>query len=78
MRDAPRSADALAIVRAIIGLGQSLGIRTLAEGIETEEQLAVVRAEGCCEMQGFLFSAARPAAEIDAMLGQVEGLTRAA
>ncbi|WP_375408723.1 putative bifunctional diguanylate cyclase/phosphodiesterase [uncultured Methylobacterium sp.] len=78
VRDAPRSADALAIVRAIIGLGRSLGIRTLAEGIETEEQLAVVKAEGCCEMQGFLFSAARPAAEIDAMLGRPGGLTRAA
>ena len=78
VRDAPRSADALAIVRAIIGLGQSLGIRTLAEGIETEEQLAVIRAEGCGEAQGFLFSAARPATEIDAMLSRPKGLTRAA
>ncbi len=78
VRDAPRKADALAIVRAIVGLGQSLGIRTLAEGIETEEQLAVIRAEGCSEMQGFLFSAARPAAEIAAMLGTQEPLTKAA
>ena len=78
MRDAPRSADALAIVRAIIGLGQSLGIRTLAEGIETEEQLAVVKAEGCGEAQGFLFSKARPAIEIGAMLRRPDRLTRAA
>jgi diguanylate cyclase (GGDEF)-like protein len=78
VRDAPRKADALAIVRAIVGLGQSLGIRTLAEGIETEEQLAVIRAEGCNEMQGFLFSPARPADEIATMLGAQRPLTQAA
>ncbi|KQT18896.1 hypothetical protein ASG40_16355 [Methylobacterium sp. Leaf399] len=78
VRDASRNADALAIVQAIIGLGASLGIRTLAEGIETEEQLAIVKAEGCDEMQGFLFSAARPAAEIDALFASGGRATRAA
>jgi diguanylate cyclase (GGDEF)-like protein len=54
----------LAILKAIISLANSLGMTTVAEGIETEEQLALVRAEGCTEMQGYLFSPAKPAAEI--------------
>jgi diguanylate cyclase (GGDEF)-like protein len=48
-------AEGRAIVRAIAGLGASLGMRTIAEGVETEEQLASVRAEGCTEVQGYLF-----------------------
>ncbi|MFC5554718.1 putative bifunctional diguanylate cyclase/phosphodiesterase [Methylobacterium iners] len=79
VRDAATSPDARAIMRAIIILGTSLGIATLVEGIETEEQLAIVRAEGCREMQGFLFSPPRPVAEIAAMLAGVPaGLLRAA
>ena len=53
-------AEGRAIVRAIAGLGASLGMRTIAEGVETEAQLASVRAEGCTEVQGYLFG--RPAA----------------
>ncbi|HEV7277929.1 MAG TPA: EAL domain-containing protein [Devosiaceae bacterium] len=56
MRDLGVTADSLAIVKAVIGLGQSLGMETTAEGVETEEQLAAVRAQGCDEVQGFLFS----------------------
>ncbi len=56
-------AEGRAIVRAIAGLGDSLGMRTIAEGVETEEQLASVRAEGCTEVQGYLFG--RPAAVCD-------------
>ena len=56
--------DCLAIIRAVAGLGTSLGIATTAEGVETPEQLAQVRAEGCTEVQGYLFSAPRPAAEL--------------
>jgi diguanylate cyclase (GGDEF)-like protein/PAS domain S-box-containing protein len=56
--------DCLAIIRAVAGLGLSLGIATTAEGIETREQLERVRAEGCTEVQGYLFSAPRPAAEL--------------
>ena len=41
---------------------------TTAEGIETEEQLAAVRAQGCNEVQGFLFSPPLPASGIDALL----------
>ena len=46
--------QAVAIVRAIAGLGKSLGIATTAEGIETMEQLNQLRAEGCSEVQGYL------------------------
>ncbi len=45
---------ATAIVRAVAALGASLGMRTTAEGIETHQQLARMRAEGCSEVQGFL------------------------
>ena len=53
-----------AIVRAVTGLSASLGIATTAEGVETEEQLARLRIEGCSEIQGFLFSGARKAADV--------------
>jgi diguanylate cyclase (GGDEF)-like protein len=56
MRDLGRGADSLAIVKAVIGLGHSLGMSVTAEGVETEEQLEAVRQQGCNEVQGFLFS----------------------
>jgi EAL domain-containing protein (putative c-di-GMP-specific phosphodiesterase class I) len=63
IRDLADGGDSLAIVRAVTGLGSSLGITTLAEGVETAEQLARLKAEGCIEAQGFLFGAAKPADE---------------
>nr|WP_205512033.1 EAL domain-containing protein [Rhodopseudomonas sp. BR0M22] len=68
VKDLTERPDCLAIVRAIAGLGRSLDITTLAEGVETIEQLDALRAEGCHEVQGFLFSPARPAAEIAGLL----------
>jgi EAL domain-containing protein (putative c-di-GMP-specific phosphodiesterase class I) len=59
------SEDALAILRAVAGLGRSLGIATTAEGVETKEQLERVREEGCTEMQGYFFSRPRPIEEIE-------------
>ncbi len=60
--------DAQAIVRAIISLGVGLGVTITAEGVETESELSCLRAEGCHEGQGFLFSRARPNAEIIGLL----------
>jgi EAL domain-containing protein (putative c-di-GMP-specific phosphodiesterase class I) len=60
--------DAVAIVRAVAGLARSLGITSTAEGVETTEQLAILRAEGCNEIQGYLFNPPRPAAEVESML----------
>jgi EAL domain-containing protein (putative c-di-GMP-specific phosphodiesterase class I) len=54
----------MAIIRAVAGLGGSLGIATTAEGVETEEELAGARLEGCTEVQGFLFGRAVSAGEI--------------
>ena len=56
--------DSAIILHAIASLGNSLGIETTAEGVETEEQLKIVRAAGCTEMQGFLCSPPRPASDI--------------
>jgi EAL domain-containing protein (putative c-di-GMP-specific phosphodiesterase class I) len=67
-----------AIVRAITALGSSLGIRTTAEGVETEEQLTWLRAAGCDEAQGYYFSQAVPAREIRNLLEQWKGLQRTA
>jgi diguanylate cyclase (GGDEF)-like protein/PAS domain S-box-containing protein len=68
VKDLALRSDCVAIVRAISGLGRSLNITTTAEGVETVDQLDWLRAEGCNEVQGFLFSAARPAGEIEALL----------
>jgi EAL domain-containing protein (putative c-di-GMP-specific phosphodiesterase class I) len=68
VKDLAQRSDCVAIVRAISGLGRSLNITTTAEGVETIDQLDWLRAEGCNEVQGFLFSAARPAAEVEALL----------
>ena len=63
-----QEAAALAVVQAVIGLGASLGTTTVAEGVETEAQLAVLRRSGCDEVQGFLFSRPVPAADLRALV----------
>ena len=59
-----------AIVRAISALGQSLGIETHAEGLESVEHLEEVRSGGCDTVQGFLQSEAVPAEQLDALVTQ--------
>lgn len=68
IRDLPTKQDSVAIIRAVVGLSSSLGITTTAEGVETKEQLASVTAEGCNEVQGYLFSRPQPAAEVQRIL----------
>ena len=68
MRDLESKGDSLAIIKAVIGLGHSLGMSTTAEGVETEEQLAAVREQGCNEVQGFYFSPPLPPAEVQDLL----------
>jgi EAL domain-containing protein (putative c-di-GMP-specific phosphodiesterase class I) len=60
--------DCAAIVKAIAGLGISLGIETTAEGVETEEQLKHLRAHGCTEFQGYYFGRPRPLDEATELL----------
>ncbi|MDR3418485.1 MAG: PAS domain S-box protein [Nevskia sp.] len=60
----------MSIVTSIIALGRDLGLLTIAEGVETEEQAKLMRLLKCNEMQGFLFSRALPASEIEAFLNK--------
>ena len=62
-----RDYDDAAIVRATIGLGRSLGLETVAEGIETVEQLRKVAAKGCDLGQGYLFSPAVSGDQVGAL-----------
>jgi diguanylate cyclase (GGDEF)-like protein/PAS domain S-box-containing protein len=73
VRDLAANRDAQAIVRSIISLGVGLGVTITAEGVETEAELNCLRNEGCHEAQGFLFSQARPNAEIVGMLKAQSG-----
>ncbi len=73
VRDLGTNRDAQAIVRSIISLGVGLGVTITAEGVETESELSCLRAEGCHEGQGFLFSRARPNAEIIGLLKAQRG-----
>jgi EAL domain-containing protein (putative c-di-GMP-specific phosphodiesterase class I) len=55
----------LAIVTAVIGMARALGLRTVAEGVETQEQRHRLHALQCDEVQGWLFGRAMPAAELE-------------
>jgi diguanylate cyclase (GGDEF)-like protein len=57
-----------AIARTIASLGESLGMTTLAEGVETEEQMARVVADGCTDVQGYLISRPLPADQVGGFL----------
>jgi diguanylate cyclase (GGDEF)-like protein len=70
--------DSIAIIRAVTGLGQSFGITTTAEGVETQEQLDQMRAEGCSEVQGYFYSKPVPAREIAQLLAVFQERVRAA
>ena len=71
-------ANSLNIVRAVAALAKGLGMASTAEGVETVEQLARIRAEGYTEIQGFLVSKPLPAHEVTAMLRKQHVQTRAA
>jgi diguanylate cyclase (GGDEF)-like protein/PAS domain S-box-containing protein len=68
VRGLDKNSDAIAIIHAVSGLGIGLGMTTTVEGVETKEQLDLVRAEGCTEVQGYLFSKPQPAAEVPRLL----------
>jgi diguanylate cyclase (GGDEF)-like protein len=77
IRDMPGKDDSLAIIRAVVAIGASLGINTTAEGVETPEQFECLRTEGCTEVQGYLFSPPRPAAEIRKLVASMQPKLRA-
>jgi predicted signal transduction protein with EAL and GGDEF domain len=65
VNDIVKSTGSLNIVRAIAALAKGLRMSATAEGVETLEQLEVIRSEGCTEMQGYFFSKPLPAEEIE-------------
>jgi diguanylate cyclase (GGDEF)-like protein/PAS domain S-box-containing protein len=69
--DLGQSRDNVAIVRAMADLGSGLGIETTAEGVETEEQLAIVRHCGCTHVQGYLVSPPRPSADLATLIARM-------
>ena len=68
-------ADDASIVRAIVSLAHSLRLKVVAEGVETSEQLNVLRSLGCDQYQGFCFSPAVPAAQFAALLRESQQKT---
>jgi len=78
LRNMTETPDDAAIVRAIITLGHSLNVAVVAEGVETAEQLAILRAEGCDEVQGYFFGKPMPADEFIALVQRAPALARIA
>ena len=68
IKDLTLNSEEEAITRAIIGMGRTLKIKAIAEGVETEKQLQFLKQEGCGEFQGFLFSKPVPAEEFAQLL----------
>jgi EAL domain-containing protein (putative c-di-GMP-specific phosphodiesterase class I) len=73
VRDISTDQEDKAIVNAIINLAKSLGLKTIAEGVETPRQLEFLRKQGCDEMQGYFFSKPLSIKQFDVILKQVFG-----
>ncbi|OBQ73285.1 hypothetical protein A8146_24465 [Mesorhizobium loti] len=78
MHDLAKSVADQALVKAVIDLGQTLGIEVMAEGVETDADRLILRSLGCKVAQGFLFSAALPMAEALAFNAERSGTSLAA
>ncbi len=71
VRGIPQNTDDIAITRMIIALARNMGLTTVIEGVETEDQLSFAKIERCDEFQGFLFSKPLPAAEVELLLRRI-------
>jgi EAL domain-containing protein (putative c-di-GMP-specific phosphodiesterase class I) len=69
--DIPNDENDKAVASAVISLGQRLNLRVIAEGVETDAQVAFLRGNNCDEMQGYHFSRPVPAQDIEKLLGGV-------
>jgi EAL domain-containing protein (putative c-di-GMP-specific phosphodiesterase class I) len=63
-----RGSGSASIIKAVVSIAADRNMITTAEGVETQQQRDTVQALGCTQMQGYLFSPARPAADIRALL----------
>ena len=61
IKDMPENTDDVAIARTIVAMAKSLGLTTVAEGVETVEQLELLKTMGCDQIQGYFFSRPLPA-----------------
>jgi EAL domain-containing protein (putative c-di-GMP-specific phosphodiesterase class I) len=68
LREIASDPGAAAVTRAIIALAKSLQLRVLAEGVETCDQLGIIKDQGCDELQGFYFSRPVDADEVPKLL----------
>ncbi len=78
IQDLANGDQPVAIVQAVANLAKSFNMTSTAEGVETQQQLETLQSLGCSEMQGYLFSRARPAAEIRQFFGESDQATGAA
>ena len=76
VRNLVNNKESMSIIRAITGLGHSLGMKTTAEGVETLEQLDKLREEGCTEVQGYIFSRPKPASELPLLIERIHAIGR--
>ncbi len=71
IQDLSNGVEPVAIVQAVANLAKCLNMASTAEGVETQQQLELLQSIGCTEMQGYLFSRAKPASEIRQFFGKI-------
>jgi diguanylate cyclase (GGDEF)-like protein len=72
IKDSENDRESRGIIAAIASLGTTFGMKTTAEGVETQEQLDMVTDEGCTEVQGYFFSRPVPACDVSALLARLD------